>query len=107
MSNRSFRHESVFICNLRFGSVVARFFSIPVKTIALPDHLSERLEKVASETSQSIASLAEEAIETYLDQTARIRESIAQLERGEGIPYERLRPWLQNLMAGQRNPSPK
>ena len=56
-----------------------------------------RLQKLAKSTGRSRAFLAAEAIEEYLDinewQVAGILGAIASLDRGKGIPHERLKEW--------------
>jgi len=57
-----------------------------------------RLEKLAKNTGRSRAYLAATAIEEYLDlnewQVAGIVGAIASLDRGKGIPHERVRDWV-------------
>jgi predicted transcriptional regulator len=57
----------------------------------------KRLEKLAKSTGRSRSFLAAEAINEYLDlnewQVAGIQKAVASLDRGEGIPRERVKEW--------------
>jgi RHH-type rel operon transcriptional repressor/antitoxin RelB len=63
------------------------------------DHATKvRLQELARSTGRSRGFLAAEAIQEYLDinewQVAGIIGAIASLERGKGIPRERVKQWL-------------
>jgi RHH-type transcriptional regulator, rel operon repressor / antitoxin RelB len=63
------------------------------------DHTTKaRLQKLAKSTGRSRAFLAAEAIQEYLDinewQVAGIVGAIASLERGKGVPHERVKEWI-------------
>ena len=62
--------------------------------------IKKRLEKLAKSTGQSRSFLAAEAINEYLDlnewQVAGIQKAVASLDRGEGIPHERVKDWVSS-----------
>ena len=68
-------------------------FTVRVDSVA-----KKRLEKLAKSTGRSRSFLAAEAINEYLDvnewQVAGIKRAIAPLDRGEGIPHERVEDWV-------------
>ena len=65
--------------------------------------IKKRLEKLAKITGGSRSSLAAEAISDYVDlnewQVAGIQKAVASLDRGEGIPHERVKEWVGWLSA--------
>ena len=70
-----------------------------------------RLEKLAKSTGRSRAYLAATAIEEYLDlnewQVAGIVGAIASLERGKGIPHERVKDWVASWETRKERRAPK
>jgi RHH-type rel operon transcriptional repressor/antitoxin RelB len=60
----------------------------------------KRLEKLAKSTGRSRSFLAAEAINEYLDlnewQVAGIAKAMASLDRGEGVPHERVKEWVSS-----------
>jgi RHH-type transcriptional regulator, rel operon repressor / antitoxin RelB len=78
-------------------------------TVRVESHVKKRLEKLAKSTGRTRSYLAGEALKDYLDvnewQVARIKEAIASLDRGEGIPHEEVMRWVDSW--GQKNERPK
>src|SRR5271155_3480856 len=75
------------------------------------DHATKaRLQKLAKSTGRSRAFLAAEAIQEYLDinewQVAGIVRAIASLERGKGVPHERVKEWATSPTSGVQSVSP-
>jgi predicted transcriptional regulator len=70
-----------------------------------------RLEKLPKSTGRSRAFLAAEAIGEYLDinewQVAGIVGAIASLERGKGIPQERIKEWVASWETRKERRTPK
>jgi RHH-type rel operon transcriptional repressor/antitoxin RelB len=70
-----------------------------------------RLQQLAKSAGRSRAFLAAEAIEEYLDinewQVAGILGAIASLDRGKGIPHERVREWVTSWETRNERRSPK
>jgi RHH-type transcriptional regulator, rel operon repressor / antitoxin RelB len=70
-----------------------------------------RLQKLAKSTGRSRAFLAAEAIEEYLDinewQVAGIALAIASLERGKGVPHERVKEWVASWETRKERRRPK
>jgi len=67
-------------------------------TVRVDQTMKNRLEKLAKSTGRTRSSLAAEAIDSYLDvnewQVAGIKQAIASLDRGEGVPHERVKAWV-------------
>ena len=70
-----------------------------------------RLQKLAKNTGRSRAFLAAEAIEEYLDinewQVAGIVGAMTSLDRGKGIPHERVKEWVASWETRKERPAPK
>jgi RHH-type transcriptional regulator, rel operon repressor / antitoxin RelB len=70
-----------------------------------------KLEKLAKSTGRSRAYLAATAIEEYLDinewQVAGIVGAIASLDRGKGIPHERVKDWVASWETRKEGRVPK
>jgi RHH-type transcriptional regulator, rel operon repressor / antitoxin RelB len=81
-------------------------FTVRVETAA-----KKRLERLAKSTGRSRSFLAAEAINAYLDinewQVAGIKQAIASLDRGEGIPHEQVRDWVASWGSSNERPRPK
>jgi predicted transcriptional regulator len=81
-------------------------FTVRVETAA-----KRRLEKLAKSTGRSRSFLAAEAINEYLDanewQVAGIKRAIGSVDRGEGIPHERVKEWVASWGSKRERPSPK
>ena len=69
-----------------------------------------RLQKLAKSTGRSRAFLAAEAIEEYLDinewQVAGILGAIASLDRGKGIPHQRVKEWVASWETRKERAAP-
>jgi predicted transcriptional regulator len=67
-------------------------------TVRIDAAAKKRLERLAKNTGRSRSFLAAEAINEYLDvnewQVAGIKQAIASLDRGEGVPRERVKDWV-------------
>ena len=70
-----------------------------------------RLQNLARSTGRSRAFLAAEAIEEYLEinewQVAGIVGAIASLDRGKGIPHQRVKEWVASWETRKERSSPK
>jgi len=81
-------------------------FTVRVDTAA-----KKRLEKLAKNTGRSRSFLAAEAIHAYLDvnewQVAGIKEAIASVDRGEGIPHEQVKRWVASWDSDSELPKPR
>jgi RHH-type transcriptional regulator, rel operon repressor / antitoxin RelB len=71
----------------------------------------KRLEKLAKSTGRSRSFLAAEAINGYLDlnewQVAGVQKAIASLDRGEGIPHQRIKEWVNSWGSKRERSTPK
>jgi RHH-type transcriptional regulator, rel operon repressor / antitoxin RelB len=80
-------------------------------TMRVRNALKKRLEKMARSTGRSRSFLATEAISAYLDdnewQTSGIVAALSSLDRGEGIPHERVRQWATSWETSHERPSPQ
>ena len=73
--------------------------------------IKKRLEKLAKSTGRSRSFLAAEAINEYLDlnewQVAGIQKAMASLDRGKGVPHERVKEWVSSWGSKNERPAPK
>lgn len=71
----------------------------------------KRLEKLAKSTGRSRSFLAAEAINGYLDlnewQIAGVQKAIAALDRGERIPHQRIKEWVNSWGSKRERSTPK
>ena len=83
-------------------------------SVRIDSRANKRLEKLAKSTGRNRSFLAAEAINEYLDlnewQFAGIQKAVASLDRGAGIPHERVREWVNswnNKNNKKERPAPK
>jgi predicted transcriptional regulator len=81
-------------------------FTVRVNPVA-----KKRLERLAKDTGRSRSFLAAEAINEYLDlnewQVSGIKQAIASLDRGEGVPHQQVKDWIASWGSGREQPIPK
>jgi RHH-type transcriptional regulator, rel operon repressor / antitoxin RelB len=80
-------------------------------TVRVDVTTKKRLEKLAKSTGRSRSFIAAEAIDAYLDvnewQVAGIKQAIASLERGEGVPHDQVKEWIASWGSDHERPVPK
>ncbi len=80
-------------------------------TVRVDAAAKKRLERLARSTGRSRSFLAAEAINEYLAvnewQVAGIKRAITSLDRGEGIPHERVEDWVTSWGTSRERPVPK
>jgi predicted transcriptional regulator len=80
-------------------------------TVRVDANAKKRLERLAKNTGRSRSFLAAEAINEYLDvnewQVAGIRQAIASLDRGEGVPHQQVKDWITSWGSDREQPIPK
>jgi RHH-type rel operon transcriptional repressor/antitoxin RelB len=80
-------------------------------SVRIDSDIKKRLEKLAKSTGRSRSFLAAEAINEYLDlnewQVAGIRKAVASLDRGEGVPHERVKEWVNSWGSKNEQLAPK
>jgi RHH-type rel operon transcriptional repressor/antitoxin RelB len=80
-------------------------------TVRVDATVKKRLERLAKSTGRSRSFLAAEAISEYLDvnewQVARIRRSIASLDRGQSVPHEHVKAWVESWGDENKTPMPQ
>jgi predicted transcriptional regulator len=80
-------------------------------TVRVDAAAKKRLEKLAKNTGRSRSFLAAEAINEYLDvnewQVAGIKQAIASLDRGEGVPHQQVKEWVSLWGNDSEKPIPK
>jgi len=80
-------------------------------TVRVDSGVKRRLEKLAKSTGRSRSFIAAEAIDAYLDvnewQVAGIKGAIESMDRGEGIPHERVKEWIASWGTKNELPVPK
>ena len=71
----------------------------------------KRLEKLAKSTGRSRSFLAAEAINGYLDlnewQVTGVQNAMATLDRGKGIPHQRVKEWVNSWGSKRERSAPK
>jgi predicted transcriptional regulator len=69
-------------------------------TVRVDSAAKKRLEELAKNTGRSRSFLAAEAINEYLDinewQVAGIKQAMASLDRGDGVPHQRVKEWVES-----------
>jgi predicted transcriptional regulator len=69
-------------------------------TVRIEVAVKRRLERLAKSTGRSRSFLAAEAISEYLAvnewQVSGIKEAMASLDRGEGVPHEQVKEWVNS-----------
>ena len=69
-------------------------------TIRVNSAVKKRLEKLAKSTGRSRSYLAAEALSEYLDvnewQIAGVRQAVASLDRGDGVPHNNVKEWVNS-----------
>jgi RHH-type transcriptional regulator, rel operon repressor / antitoxin RelB len=80
-------------------------------TVRVDAAAKKRLERLAKNTGRSRSFLAAEAINEYLDvnewQVAGIKQAIASLDRGEGVPHTQVKDWITSWGGAREQPIPK
>jgi len=80
-------------------------------TVRVDSSVKKRLEKLAKNTGRSRSFIAAEAINAYLDvnewQVAGIKRAIESMDRGEGVPHERVKEWIGSWGTKNEFPVPK
>ena len=69
-------------------------------TVRVDPAVKRRLERLAKSTGRSRSFLAAEALSESLDanewQVAGIRKAMASLDRGEGVPHDQVKAWVDS-----------
>jgi RHH-type transcriptional regulator, rel operon repressor / antitoxin RelB len=80
-------------------------------TVHLAPEVEQRLESVAQRVRRSKSTLAAEAIEEFLAvqewQIVAIEEDIAAAERGDLIPHEDVKAWVESWGSEHELPRPR
>jgi RHH-type rel operon transcriptional repressor/antitoxin RelB len=80
-------------------------------TVRVDTTTKKRLERLAKSTGRSRSFLAAEAINEYLDtnewQVSGIKQAMASLDRGEGIPHASVKDWVMSWGSATEKPAPK
>ncbi len=80
-------------------------------TVRVDTALKRRLDKLARSTARSSSFLAAQAIEEYLDvnewQIAGIKKALASVDRGDVIPHEDVKRWVESWGTAQELPRPR
>lgn len=80
-------------------------------TVRIDTSVKRRLEKLAESTGRSRSFLAAEAISVYLAvnewQVAGIKQAMASLDCGEGVPHEEVKDWVDPWGSANERPVPK
>jgi RHH-type transcriptional regulator, rel operon repressor / antitoxin RelB len=80
-------------------------------TLRVEIDVKKRLQKLAKSTGRSRSFLAAEALNAYLDvnewQVAGIRKGMGTLDRGESVPHEQVKAWVNSWGSKRERPAPK
>jgi RHH-type transcriptional regulator, rel operon repressor / antitoxin RelB len=80
-------------------------------TVRVDAAAKKRLERLAKSTGRSRSFLAAEAIHEYLNvnewQVSGIKQAIASLDHGEGVPHQRVKDWVTSWGSSRERPIPK
>jgi RHH-type rel operon transcriptional repressor/antitoxin RelB len=80
-------------------------------TVRVEPKVKKRLEKLAKSTGRTRSFLAAEALNDYLDlnewQVAGVKQAIGSLDRGEGVPHQEIKDWVNSWGRKRERPVPK
>ena len=97
------------VCTQSFTSVMA--MASTTFTVRVETDVKKRLEKLAKSTGRSRSFLAAEALSEYLDvnewQVAGVRKAMGTLDRGESVPHEQVKVWVNSWGGKRERPAPK
>jgi RHH-type rel operon transcriptional repressor/antitoxin RelB len=69
-------------------------------TVRVDPTVKKRLEKLARSTGRTRSFLAADALSQYLDVNERhvagIRKAVASLDRGQGVPHDQVKAWVDS-----------
>ncbi len=84
--------------------------STPPFSLRLAPKLKERLQKEAERSDRSLGYVAQKAIESYLDskeeKRAAIRAALERADRGQFVPGEEVRAWIESWDTDNELPMP-
>ena len=99
----------VLVCTQSITSLTA--MSSTTFTVRVETDVKKRLEKLAKSTGRSRSFLAAEALNEYLDvnewQVAGVRKAMGSLDRGESIPHEQVKAWVNSWSGKRERPAPR
>ena len=99
----------VLVCTQSITSLTA--MSSTTFTVRVETGVKKRLEKLAKSTGRSRSFLAAEALNEYLDvnewQVAGVRKAMGSLDRGESIPHEQVKAWVNSWSGKRERPAPR
>ena len=80
-------------------------------TVRVEAKVKKRLEKLAKSTGRSRSFLAAEALNAYLDvnewQIAGVKRAMTSLDRGDGVPRQAVKDWVNSWGRKRERPAPK
>ena len=80
-------------------------------SVRVESDIKKRLEKLSKSTGRSRSFLAAEALNGYLDinewQVAGIKQAMASLDRGEGVPHSEVKDWLKSWGRKRERSAPR
>jgi RHH-type rel operon transcriptional repressor/antitoxin RelB len=80
-------------------------------TVRVEPDVKKRLERLAKSTGRSRSFLAAEALSEYLDvnewQVAGVRRAMASLDRGDGVPHQEVKDWVNSWGRKHERTAPK
>lgn len=80
-------------------------------TVRVEREVKKRLEELAKSTGRSRSFLAAEALNAYLDvnewQVAGVKRAMASLDRGDGVPHQEVKDWVNSWGRKRERTAPK
>jgi predicted transcriptional regulator len=80
-------------------------------TVRVETDVKKRLEKLAKSTGRSRSFLAAEALNEYLVvnewQVAGVKIALVSLDRGEGVPHDEVKAWVNSWGGKRERSAPK
>jgi RHH-type transcriptional regulator, rel operon repressor / antitoxin RelB len=80
-------------------------------TVRVEAEVKKRLEKLAKSTGRSRSFRAAEALNVYLDvnewQVAGVKRAMASLDRGDGVPHQEVKDWVNSWGRKRERSAPK
>jgi RHH-type rel operon transcriptional repressor/antitoxin RelB len=80
-------------------------------TVRVEPEVKKRLEKLAKSTGRTRSFLAAEALNAYLDvnewQVAGVKRAMASLDRGDGVPHQEVKDWVNSWGRKRERTAPK
>jgi RHH-type transcriptional regulator, rel operon repressor / antitoxin RelB len=99
------------LCHIVHKQLQVKAMASATFTVRVDSAVKKRLEKLAESTGRSRSFLAAEAITEYVSindwQVAGIKNAVASLDQGRGIPHQQVKDWVGSWGNDNERPVPK